>query len=442
MKKILLIIILISCSISIFAQKNKKKKKEKEKIKEEYVDEDFIRFNDHIYKDYIKSVKFHIIGADLTLPIIDLSDGQLVLSFDDLEADVKNFYYTIVHCDKDWTPSEDISPMDYIDGFSEEKLEIYRFSSSTTQPYTHYDLAIPNEDMSFKLSGNYILKIYTDKGEDDLVLTRRFVVVDSKVKIDAQVNRAYEIGKMETHQEIDFVIDHKGFEINNPKQNLSVTVMQNSNWQTAYNNVEPLFIKTERLEYDYQGKIVFEGLKEYRYLDLRSFRFRTDKVKDIYEGPYGFDVELIGERDRSVKPYLFEIDINGNFIIETGDFDEHDIESDYALVTFYLSKDQVFENGQVYLYGKISDWQLKDEFKMTYNEKINAYSTKVFLKQGFYNYVYAFVPNDSETPDFSDTEGSHHEAENDYSIIVYYRDFGSRYDEVIGVKTINSIQQN
>ncbi len=405
----------------------------------EYVDESFIRCEDFVYKDYIASVKFNILGADLTMPIIDMSDGQLLLSFDDLEADVKDFYYTIVHCDKDWKPSEDLSEMDYIDGYSEEEIDIFEFSSNTLQPYTHYELALPNEDMSWTLSGNYLLKIYTRDGEEDLVLTRRFVVVDTKVKVSAEVTRAFDVREMDSHQEVDFMIDHKGYEIPNPKQEISVSVVQNGMWPSMKSNIKPLFIKGESLEYDYQGEILFPGLKEYRFLDLRSFRYRTVKVDDIYESRDGTDVELKKERFRSETPYIYEKDMNGNFFIENIDDKERDIRADYALTTFNLFTETPYEKGQVYLIGKITDWQLSDNYRMTYNEQTRTYQTSVFLKNGYYNYLYAYVPNGSDEIDFSETEGNSYQTDNNYTIIVYHRPFGGRYDQVIAVYSINSL---
>lgn len=425
MRYILLLLLGLSTSFSLFAQDED----EKSKILE-----------DKIYKDYIGAIKFHVGGADLSLPIIDITDGQLYLSFDDLDGDVKYFYYTLVHCNKDWEPTEDLSEMDYIDGFTEEEIDFYEFSRNTLQPYTNYELSLPNEDMRWKISGNYILKVYTEEGVDDLVLTRRFIVVDSKVNILPQVTRAFEAGKMKTHQEIDFVIDHKGFQIPNPKQEVSVSILQNGMWDNMKTNIKPLFIKGERLEYDYQGKIVFPGLKEYRHLDLRSFRYETDRVRSIYRGEDGTDVDLIGERMRAELPYIYEIDLNGNFIIENIHEKESKIESDYGLINFYLSKAFPYDTGSIYMIGKFTDWKLKEDYKMAYDEKIKAYKVSAYMKQGFYNYLYAYVEDGTGEADYSETEGNNYETENDYTIIVYFRPFGGRYDQVIAVNTFNSIR--
>ncbi len=406
---------------------------------DDYVDEDYFRYEDRVYKENIKAVRFHIRGAEMSMPMVDLGGGaQLVLDFDDLEADGKSYYYTIVHCNKDWTPSDGISDMEYIDGFTEEEIRNIEFSNITQQDYTHYRLFLPNNDMKFTKSGNYLLKVYTDEGEEDLAFTKRFVVVDTKIRIMSEVNRAYSLGQMHTHQELDFIIDHKGLVISNPKQEVSVSVLQNGNWMTAMQDIQPLFIRSERLEYDYQGKITFPGMKEYRLLDMRSMRHRGRKVADIYDMTDYYAVELEREQIRIDYPYLTEIDMNGNFIIDNLDDDDPDLDGDYAEVTFQLEKRFPFDNGHVYVFGGLTHWQLDEEFRMEFNEDEQAYMTTAYLKQGFYNYMYVYVPKGTEEISYEETEGNFHETENNYTIIVYYRPFGGRYDQVIGAQTLNS----
>ena len=64
----------------------------------------------------------------------------------------------------------------------------------------------------------------------------------------------------------------------------------------------------------------------------------------------------------------------------------------------------------------------------------------LLLKQGYYSYN--FVTKDERNrqakPDFSLTEGNYWETENDYTILFYYRSFSGRYDELIGISSINS----
>ena len=60
------------------------------------------------------------------------------------------------------------------------------------------------------------------------------------------------------------------------------------------------------------------------------------------------------------------------------------------------------------------------------------------LKQGYYNYYYAVVPKETNEIDLDRLEGNSQETENEYTILVYYRPFGTRYDQLVGVSTVTS----
>ncbi|MBK8652757.1 MAG: DUF5103 domain-containing protein [Haliscomenobacter sp.] len=106
-----------------------------------------LRYEDYVYQPNIRSVQFYVEGLVLSYPVLDLNGGStLLLAFDDLDGDVKNYYYRFIHCDMNWKPS-DISEMEYLDGFSEERIFDYQFSSKTVSSYTHYTLQLPNNSM-------------------------------------------------------------------------------------------------------------------------------------------------------------------------------------------------------------------------------------------------------------------------------------------------------
>jgi len=397
-------------------------------------------YKDSVYLDNIKSVKFHPRSAVTSTPIIDIeSGGQLSLIFDDLDEEVKDYIYTFQHCDYDWKPSTKITDMNYIEGFNEDDIDEYDFSFNTLTNYTNYQLLIPNQDIRWTKSGNYLLKVYDITDDKKLAITRRFMVVDPLVRILPSISYPSNVSKGRTHHEIDFMIDHKGFEIRNPQIAIKVVIMQNGRWDNAIKNLPPLFVKQEQIIYDYQDKITFPAGKEFRFADLRTFQYKTQTVGEIYESRDGIDVTLIPDRSRIDKGYLSDNDINGQFIIESLEERDYNLRSDYASVLFTLKEGSPFREADVYLYGSMTDWDLKEEFKMVYNDLINAYVTKAFLKQGFYNYVYAVVDRKDKSIDLEELEGNWYETENDYTILVYYTPFGGRYDQLISAYTINSV---
>lgn len=439
-----------------------------------FAQDENIRYQDWTYNPDIKSVRLYIDGYPFSYPMLFLgSAGQLRLSFDELRADDKSYVYTIEHCTKDWK-SSDLPESDYMDGFGEEDIEESDYSFNTTTLYTHYNLTFPNDDIQILISGNYILKVYEDEDEKKLALTRRFIVVDPVTEVSAQMTRTAMVSKNRTHQELDFFVDHEEFDIRNPLSDLSATVLQNGNWLTAIKDIKPKFNRQGVQSFDYQNKIVFPAGKEYRFADLRSFEVRTSSIYAIEADEDKTDVYLFDDEKRPGEGYFDWIDNNGGYVIENKDgrnirgndqrdstilnalgervnvrvrgnsffnslwLRDADLESEYANVFFKLNTSTKYYDSDIYIYGGLSDWQFKEEFKMTFNPAVNAYVAKVELKQGYYDYSYAEKPKDKKMPDFEVTEGNWHETENEYTILIYYSPFGGRYDQLIGVRTINS----
>ena len=399
---------------------------------------DSLRNYDFVYRDNIHAVKFHINGLPLSNPIIDLnSSSRLVLSFDDLNDDITDYVYQIVHCDMNWKPSE-LDELDYIDGFNGERIADYNFSYNTLKDYTHYDLFLPNQDLRWTISGNYLLHIWEDNEERRPVITRRFMVAESKVRIGGELVAPSKVDKYRSHQEIDFLVNHKGLDIRNPRREITAVVLQNGRWDNAISGLKPVFIKGEDLLFDFQDKIVFPAGKEFRFLDMRTFRYLTEKMADMVERDTEYDIALFKEEARTFKNFRSYEDINGRFLIDHQEREDADIEGDYATIFFSVGVTQELFDTDVYLFGALTDWQIQDKYQLKYNPAVGAYVGKVLLKQGFYNYFYVGVPAGSDQIDYETFEGNWHETENEYTILIYYRPFGQRYDSLIAVRTLTA----
>jgi len=445
----------------------------------------------HIYQKNIRTVKFHLSGLPLSTPMVNLgSSTTLNLSFDDIDADAKNYVYTIQLCNADWTINKGLTTFEYLKGFDEDEIDNYRFSQNTLTSFTNYKLSIPNNNMSWTKSGNYVLKVYEDEDERRLVLTRRFMVAEPLMTIDSKMNLPVVVSNQRTHQEIDFVVYHKGIPVRSPQSEIQAVVMQNGRWDNALTGLTPLFVKEDEMSFDYQNKIVFSASKEWRMADVRSYETYLRGIKNIKRVDEGHDVFLTIDEKRGYDPYFFFADVNGKFLVENFDrtflngrrfpsladtlifageeFTDQeraqekarilqqqeihreeldreqelqDVISDYALVYFNLEVSNEVYGADVYIFGELSDWEIKDEFKMEYNPKKRMYENQIFLKQGFYNYQYACIhENKPNEIDLEELEGNWFETENDYLIMVYYRAFGQRYDRLVGVRTFSSVR--
>lgn len=399
---------------------------------------DFFLYGDFIHKNNIRTVLFNQVGFELSDPIIRLNSGdRLSLRFDDLDADYKRYFYTIIHCDAHWQPSE-LMEYEYIDGFYEDEIRDFRRSISTRASYTHYYMQFPSHNLRPTISGNYILKVYLDGNRDDVVFTRRFMVYEERVSIGGHVQQANLVRYRDRMQQLSFQINLGSYRISNPYRDMRLVITQNGRWDNAIIDLEPRSIQGNMLVYDYEIETLFEGGNEFRRFDIRSLRYPSERINDINSSRRHWDVFLVADKLRTFHRYVSDSDINGRFNVETHDAQNDRLESDYAWVHFHLPMDAPLEEGYLYVMGALTDWHFSDDNRMNYNYGERAYELSLLLKQGFYNYMYAILEDEDGPADIFPTEGSHSVTENDYSIFVYHRVPGDLYDRLVGIGHLNS----
>ena len=392
-----------------------------------------------VYVDYIKTVQFTLAGLQTSLPIVDLgSRGRLQLSFDDLEGGYKRYTYHLVHCDMNWYPTPDFAEIEYLEGFNGQDIEDYSYSTNGYSDYTNYRLLLPNDDLQWIVSGNYLLVIYVDDLEIP-VITRRFVVAENRISIMYDVIKPRNVEKLNTHHELKLSVSYKNFRISQPRQELFATVIQNGNWYRGVYTLSGIFERGQSLIFDQYDNISFSALKEFRKFDIRPLNYRTEFVHKIEQNDIETRVILDTEKKRVYRNFLGEIDANGFFVIDNERYNDSEVSSEYCRV-FYSLVSEYEHDRDLYIVGSFSDWQAKDEFKLEYDPLDGVYKGSAYFKQGYYDYLFALL-NEDGSLDYESIEGSWYESENDYQIIIYYSEFGSFYDRVLAVRNINSNNQ-
>ena len=394
---------------------------------------------DSIYVKNIKTVRLYNSGNQLSLPVLNLNGNDLLeLHFDDLDADVKYYYYTYDLCNSDWTRAN-LGQFDYIKGFTQTRITNYRFSSIAHTRYTHYEALLPDRGMYLTRSGNYILKVFLNGDTSQLVFTKRLMVVDNKAGIMARVTQPFAPEFFQTHQKLQFTVDVKALQSFNASQQIKVVVLQNYRWDNAMINVKPTFIRGTTLEYNSENTAVFPAGKEWRWLDLRDFHLQSDRVLNADYKKYSTDIFLRPDASLASQKYVYYRDLNGMSSIEAIRGVNPFYEGDYATVYFsFVPPNGVpYKENDIYLFGQLTDYDFTDSLKMAFNPNEGKYETHLFMKQGYYDYTYMAV--DKNNPSIhSQLDGNYFETENLYTILVYYKSFIGRTDELIGVATFDS----
>ncbi|MFN2335396.1 MAG: hypothetical protein ABR560_00345, partial [Bacteroidales bacterium] len=218
-----------------------------------------------------------------------------------------------------------------------------------------------------------------------------------------------------------------------------ITMMQNGRWDRAAINLSPDFVAAGRLEYNsLSEKTLMPGGNEFRYFDIKTIRQTRQNVRaiDFVNGIY--QAYLLPSDDREFKPYFFNEDFNGKYVVAMEESNEPDREADYVMVWFTLPAYNELKGGSVYVAGDFTGWSYDSANRMTWSAERGSYELSLLLKQGWYNYEYAFVPAGKDTPAGFNFEGSHWETENDYLIITYFRDPTKRYDRLTGITLANT----
>jgi len=404
---------------------------------------------DHVYKSNIKTVKLFKSGDMYSYPVIMLnSNEQLELHFDDMDADVKYYYYSFQLCNADWTPAN-IQLFDYIRGFISNRITNYRHSSLAQTRYTHYQAMLPERNGAPSKAGNYLLKVFLNDDTSKLVFTKRMLIVNTKATVSAQVLQPFNTNYFQTHQRVQVNVSTTQGQINAfSPQDLKVVVLQNNIWNNASLLDRPTVFRGNFYEYSDEENTTFQSGKEWRWIDLRSLRLMSDRMTKIVDNDTSnrVDVYVKPDGERRQQLYIYYRDFNGIYTVENRDNSNALWQSDYAWVhfTYVPPGNRAYEGKSVYLFGELTNYLQDENSKMIFNEEKGVYERALYLKQGYYNYSYVTLTDKKQAGVqalYENTEGNYWGTENSYMVLVYFRNFGARADELIGFTKINSAFQ-
>lgn len=403
------------------------------------ISQDFNTFENQVFQPNIKTILLFPDNDPRQSAVfppaapINYTHG-LVLKFDEINVDEAFTYNAkIIHCDANWQKSS-LHEMEYLYDYNEFNIDRYEFSSNRVIHYTHYTFPVPK----VKIPGNYVIVVYKNFDEDNVVFTRRFYVYDRKIGINSKksiIGSAVNKG----NQMIEFTIDYSSYPVLNPLQEIKVVVRQNGRWDNALTELKPTLFRADLKQMVFRNYNLSEAFKagnEFRFFDLTSVRYSMRNVDRITESDQRVDAYLMRDKFRGYEPYSMTMnaDLNGGFYIENKDFGNHHIDSEYIYTHFFLEAPPGIRD-DIYIGGKLTGWKISEANKLKYVEETQMYTGSLLLKQGFYDYQY-LVPGYKENPNI--IEGNHFETSNFYEILIYYHHPTFRTDVLLGYLSFTS----
>ncbi|TSD66013.1 DUF5103 domain-containing protein [Inquilinus sp. KBS0705] len=391
-------------------------------------------YDNTVYRPEIKSVEFYNSEKQASFPVITLgSTEEVILGFDDLNGGSRTYNYTLEHCDDSWNSSH-LGSSEYLQSFTDDRINDYTYSSATFQKYTHYQVKLPNRNIIPKISGNYILKVYEDGDQSKLVLTRRLYVLSKKVSVAATITSSNNVANRRSNQKVNFTVDYAGLQVQSPNNDIKILLMQNARYETGKINTIPTYIRGTQLVYNDVNINDFAGGNEFRHFDTRSLKLNSDRIAHIYRDSMN-TVMLLGDPRRDLPNYTLLYDNDGKFFILNQDGRDPRRDADYAHVYFSLAANKTEAQGSPYIVGQFNDYRLDESSRLKYDDRGRFY-TDLMLKQGVYDYKYVWYNRATKTVDDNLLEGNYFETENEYQVLVYYHQIGSRYVQLVGYSAL------
>lgn len=394
------------------------------------------------YKEQIRTLRVERRVLVLDNGIVDGTDpdNTLHISFDEMSHDVHFYTYSIRMLQSDLLSGE------YLRGFTTQDITDYEHSINTSREYTHYRFDFPNDDMQLTKSGAYELSVYEDGNPDNRIASIVFYVVEPLVPIEANVRSHTDIEFNGRYQQLDINLNTAALDLRDP-QEVRIDVLQNNRQDNRRTITQATFVEPGKLRYVNNKNLIFEGGNEYHHFDAFSCFYAGYGIDRVFHENGDYHV-LLFPNEITQGQYIHEYDSDGRFVVNAERTNDPDTEAEYMWVHWTLPMEKPFFDGALYVGGDLFNNEMTLRNRMEYDTEAKCYWLTSLVKQGGYDYQFWFVPKETLANNHSPlainktttqrVDGSYWQTENDYTILVWFRPFGSRYDRLVGVTTVVS----
>ncbi len=359
--------------------------------------------------------------------VIGFND-KLILRFDDLSNSSTIYRYTLKHFDRNWN-DDNLFFTEFANGSLNGLIDQFQYSFNTLQQYTNYTLTFPNDKIQPKISGNFELVVYQDSPSKPL-FSKRFSVYEDEANLALNITRTSDARKPQINQRVEVQAVGKSSTMNSNLNSLTLSLIQNNNWNSGIYNQKQSSTLGNKILFQ-QMNLVFPGNNEFYYFDNKNMNQAFDMVAQA-ENIGGVNFTYLYPVWAFPLNYQYQPDVNGAFYFRRNDLGierNADKEADYSWVYFALDSEKMEQ--EIYVVGGFNDFIASKENRMHFDEAAKKYVAKIYLKQGFYNYILA-TKNQDGTLNFGEINGNFWQTENLYQAFLYYQPFGRSYDGLLG----------
>ena len=397
------------------------------------------------FNEYVRTLRVERRVLVLQDGVVDGSDpdNTLHVSFDEMSHDVRFYSYTVQMLNggmgANSSPNAGILSSEYLQGFTTQDITDYEHSMNTAREYTHYWFEFPNPEMVITKSGSYRITVYEDGNPDNKVAEIDFCVADPMVQLDAKVRNNTDIELSGRFQQLDIDINTTALDLRDPRE-VRLVVTQNNRLDNSVELTQPTFVDPKRLRYINNKSLIFEGGNEYHHFDAFSTYYAGTGIDRILYESGDYHALLFAD-ELTTGTYLQAFDSNGRFVVNAERTSDDDTEAEYMWVHWILPVEKPWFDGALYVGGDIFCNELNLRNRMQYDADAKCYWLTSLVKQGGYDYQYWFVPKKQSSIVNQKTttqrvDGSFWQTENEYTVYVFWRPFGARYEQLVGVKTV------
>lgn len=388
----------------------------------------------------VKSLAIYKNQLPESLPIMQLnSNDQITVEFDILSPLHIPLWYKIDHCGSDWE-SSGLFYQDFQTGFDYNAVPGSISSRNTLIPYQHYQLILPNPEVSLLISGNYKIYVYDSPGSNEAIFETKFFVTENTGKIAGLLTPSRNADLQRSHQEISFEYQHN-LNIDNPYRDLQYVITQNRNFLQPQTNIQPDYIQSGKMIFKNDPGLTWPGNNEFRVFNSKDIRFASEGIDSIRFENQLYQFYLTPYENLRFKRYRYYRDLNGQYRPDKSASSEPGTEADYYEHHFSFPFEAPLIDEKLYLFGEFSDYQLKPEYELSFNLQQKRYETTLLLKQGYYNYTIV-TENKKGEVEFGRFDGFHSMTENEYQIFIYYHSPSERHQRLIATSHLSGLSEN